>query len=276
MAGLFQSISNALSGSNSSTNSGGSSNSSGAASSATVFDNAGNEITPSSQQGNTNTPSPPSLGGNGDVSPASSGVQNIEDLLFGEPPAPKATAVPNEPDNKQTPENKDTKELVPGLTAQQLIQNLSSVNFMGAIPEDTVTAALGGDTKAFSSIITTVAQLSAAIAVKQSVDASRSLLDSRFTEFDSNLNNKIGESKYQDVLADPRFSNPFVKPLATELMTKLRQRDPSITPDQIKQTLPKLIEYSMKNFTTVSTTQQNQNVRPGQSVPTEVKFDELF
>ena len=233
MAGLFQSISNALSGSNSSTNSGGSSNSGSAAPSTTTFDNAGNEITPSSGQGNSNPAGPANSSSNGNVSPAPSGVQSVEDLLFGEPPAPKATAAPNEPDNKQTPENKDAKELVPGLTAQQLIQNLSSVNFMGAIPEDTVTAALGGDTKAFSSIITTVAQLSAAIAVKQSVDASRSLLDSRFTEFDSNLNNKIGESKYQDVLADPRFSNPFVKPLATELMTKLRQRDPSITPDQI-------------------------------------------
>lgn len=219
---------------------------------------------PAGNQGTSNTTS----------APASA---SIEDLLFSpaqEPnnsaPAPAATPAPN----NQAPGD---VELAPGLTSKQLIGNLQSVNFLGTIPKETLTAALGGDETAFSQVISNVAQLSAAIAVQQSLTANKAALDKRFADLDGTLNSKIGESKYADVLNDPKFSNPFVKPLAENLVGRLRARDASITPDQIKQVLPSLIEHAMKQMSQNNSSPASQpNKQSGTSKPTEVNIDELF
>lgn len=224
---------------------------------------------------NSNTPSapvgPPSPAPAPDSnSPGTQGQEkspSLEELLFAPAPAPSTTPTPTPPQEPST-EN----ELAPGLTSKQLVQNLQSVNFLGTIPKETLTAALGGDEAAFSSVISSVAQLSAAIAVQQSLTANKAALDKRFSELDGTLTSKIGESKYADILADPKFSNPFVRPLAESLVSRLRERDPSVTPDQIRQVLPSLIEYAMKQSPT--SVSPSPITKPKQAV--EINIDELF
>lgn len=291
MAGFLSTITAALGGgysnptpngpaNNSNGSNGTPANSSGATQ---TFDNTGNPVGPNNaqNQGDTNgrvgVDNPNSGNNSPNGTPNSSGTTpSIEELLF----APPAQNNEDKTKNQNQPNNQPNApaEIVPGLTAQQLLQNLGSVNYTQTIPPELMTNALGGDVDSFNKVISTVAQLSAAIAVQQSVMANKALLDDRLKSFDSQVTSKIGEAKYQDVLADPKFSNPFVKPLAQTLMAKLRERDPSITPDQIRSTLPQLIEYSMKQFQ--GTNQSNQSKQPSSNnpriQPREVNFEELF
>ena len=245
-----------------------------------AFDNTGNPVGPDTGGNNgRGNPSGSNTNNNNsnNTTPAPDNIPSVEELLF----APPANDQPKQPNQSNQPEDQNKnqpQEIVPGLTARQLLQNLSSVNYTQTIPPELMTNALGGDVESFNKVISTVAQLSAAIAVQQSVMANKALLDDRLKSFDSQVTSKIGEAKYQDVLADPKFSNPFVKPLAQTLMSKLRERDPSITPDQIRSTLPQLIEYSMKQFQ--GTNQSNQSKQPSSNnpriQPREVNFEELF
>lgn len=290
MAGFLSSITAALSGGSSNptpngpTNTNGSNGTPANSGGATTqtFDNAGNPVGPTGD--NNGNPNPSSVGSpNSGTNSSTAGAgttPSIEELLFA-PPADQTKKDQPTPENKTTPTDKNAPaEIVPGLTAQQLLQNLGSVNYTQTIPPELMTSALGGDVESFNKVISTVAQLSAAIAVQQSVMANKALLDDRFKNFDTQVSSKIGEAKYQDVLADPKFSNPFVQPLAQTLMAKLRERDPSITPDQIRSTLPQLIEYSMKQFQSGNQNPSNQNP-PNRSnnpriQPREVNFEELF
>lgn len=289
MAGFLSTITAALGGGSSNptpngpTNTNGSNGTPANSGGATTqtFDNAGNPVGPSGD--NNGNPNPSSVGSPnpGTNSPANSAgtTPSIEELLFA-PPANDQSKQPNQSNQPEDKSKNQPQEIVPGLTAQQLLQNLSSVNYTQTIPPELMTNALGGDVDSFNKVISTVAQLSAAIAVQQSVMANKALLDDRFKNFDTQVQSKIGEAKYQDVLADPKFSNPFVQPLAQTLMSKLRERDPSITPDQIRSTLPQLIEYSMKQFQSGNQNQPNQN-QPTRSnnpriQPREVNFEELF
>ena len=289
MAGFLSTITAALGGgssnptpngpaNNSSGSNGTPANSSGTTTQA--FDNTGNPVG-ADTGGNNGRGNPSGSNTNNNNSnnttPAPDNIPSVEELLF----APPANDQPKQPNQSNQPEDQNKnqpQEIVPGLTAQQLLQNLSSVNYTQTIPPELMTNALGGDVDSFNKVISTVAQLSAAIAVQQSVMANKALLDDRLKSFDSQVTSKIGEAKYQDVLADPKFSNPFVKPLAQTLMSKLRERDPSITPDQIRSTLPQLIEYSMKQFQ--GTNQSNQSKQPSSNnpriQPREVNFEELF
>lgn len=263
--GWFQSLNAALS----------TSSQSNSNSQSTQQSNGNTSSTPS----NSNTPSAPA----GSPSPAPapdsnpSGTQgpekspSLEELLFAPAPAPTQTQTQTQP-QPSSKESPTENELAPGLTSKQLVQNLQSVNFLGTIPKETLTAALGGDETAFSSVISSVAQLSAAIAVQQSLTANKAALDKRFSELDGTLTSKIGESKYADILADPKFSNPFVKPLAESLVSRLRERDPSVTPDQIRQVLPSLIEYAMKQSPTAVS--PSPIAKPKQAA--EINIDELF
>ena len=286
---FLQSITNALGGSaKGTTPPQGQSNEGSQSADSQVYDSAGNPVqTKAGNQSGTSGNLPSSGPAFSNVDPAAVNQnqnqaqnQSIEDLLFAAP-AEGTTKVPAQVQQPANQNQQQEAELAPGLTARQLIQNLGNVNFMGAIPQETVQAALGGDANAFQQVISSVAQLSSALAVQQSIAASKSLMDSKFSEFDSSLNSRIGESKYSDILTDPRFSNPFIKPMAENLITKLRERDPSITPDQIKQTLPNLIQYAMSKASLGQQDQPNQGIQstPGtktQQVPKEINYDELF
>lgn len=281
----FQNLTGALSGgasNNASSNSGSSSSSGGSndggTSVPTTFDASGNPV------GDAGNSAGNSAGTSSAPAPAPApATKSVEELLFAPAPAPATppAPAPNQGDSKGN-QKQTVNELAPGLTSQQLIQNLQSVNFMGAVPPEVLQSALGGDQTAFGQVMSSVAQMSAAIAVQQAIVASNAAMDKRFTDFDGSLTSKIGESKFADVLADPKFSNPFVRPLAENLIGRLRANDASITPDQIKQVLPRLIEHAMKQFPTGSDQGSNPQLaalmqgNKGRNVPTEVKFDELF
>lgn len=276
----FQSLTGALgagsstasNNSSASTNSGGD-NSSGPSN---TFDNSGNPVSGDSPRGSSSNDN----SGNSQnaqerqATGTTQKSQSIEELLFA-PVENKSNPNPNPNPNPDPKSGTNEQELAPGLTSAKLVQNLQSVNFMGTIPKETITAAMNGDSEAFSQVMSSVAQVSAAIAIHQSIAANKSAMDQRFTEFDGKLTSKIGETKYSDILADPKFSSPFVRPLAENLIGRLRERDSSITPDQIKQVLPNLIQHAMKSFgsTDAPLPKGNPNAK---TQPREIKYDELF
>lgn len=245
----------------------------------TTFDNTGNPVS----AGNSNRSPSPDSSGQGKGEPQNSGgssqkTPTVEELLFSAP-EPKQSNQSNQ-SNQQAepkPQNPNEIELAPGLTSARLVQNLQGVNFMGTIPKETLQSAMSGDAEAFGSVLSSVAQMSAAIAIQQSLSANKASLDARFTEYDTKVKSTIGETKYSDILADPKFGSPFVKPLAENLISRLRERDPAITPDQIKQVLPNLIQHAMSQYSANSTISSTPTSQGNQRVQAkEVNIDELF
>ena len=251
-----------------------------------IYGNNGAPIS-DTQQGAPNTPgnfnSAPS-GGRTDPNSNQSSL-SLEQLLFAEPPADQN----NQQGEQQKPQNNQqndylSTEIAPGLTPQKLINNLNSVNFLQAVPSDVMEKALAGDAEAFRQTLSSVAQLSAMVAIQQSLTSSRGQIDQRFQDVDSRVESRIGEARYNDVLADPRFSDPFIKPLATDLVSRLRKQDPKITPEQIKEALPKLIDHAVKRMTSGqepsnqlgTSNQNNQAGRQIQRPVTDVNYDNVF
>lgn len=247
-----------------------------------IYGNNGAPIS-DTQQGAPNTPgnfnSAPSGGRTDPNSNQSS--PSLEQLLFAEPPADNNN---QQGEQQKTQNNQQSDylntEIAPGLTPQKLINNLNSVNFLQAVPSEVLEKALSGDADAFRQTLSSVAQLSAMVAIQQSLTSSRGQIDQRFQDVDSRVESRIGEARYNDVLADPRFSDPFIKPLATDLVSRLRKQDPKITPEQIKEALPKLIDHAVKRMTggqeSGTGNQNNQAGRQIQRPVTDVNYDNVF
>lgn len=256
-----------------------------------IYGNDGAPIS-ENQQGATNTPGNFNSAPSGGRTNSNSNQQSpsLEQLLFAEPPADtnnqnnQNNQQPNQkPQNPQQGEYLNT-EIAPGLTPQKLINNLNSVNFLQAVPSEVFEKALAGDAEAFRQTLSSVAQLSALVAIQQSLTSSRGQIDQRFQDVDSRVESRIGEARYNDVLADPRFSDPFIKPLATDLVSRLRKQDPKITPEQIKEALPKLIDHAVKRMTSGQEPSNqsgtgNQNNQAGRQIQrpvTDVNYDNVF
>lgn len=217
----------------------------------------------------------------------SSPAPSVVDLLFSPAPAPAPTNTPtNPPAPAPAPatnqQGGNDVEIGPGLTAGALMQRLGSVNFAQAVPQEIMTKALSGDVTSFSQILNSVAQMAAGIAVQQSSMVSTGLLDQRFSGMDSLVNNKVAETNFNAVLTDPKFSDPFIQPMAKDFLQRMRERDPSMTADQAKPALEKLINHALSNYSrnfTQPTQPTSQSAFPGDTTfpqPTQVKYDELF
>lgn len=267
----FTNLSSALGGSGNSQPS--STPSGGESTKTTVFNNTGEQV-----QANP-APTPQS---NTPAAPAPAPAPSIESLLFDPVPATNTPAAqqPNQQQQNQQPNSPTEVEIVPGTTATQLMQKLGSVNFAQNIPPEMMQKALSGDQQAFSQILNGVAQLAAGIAVQQSTVFTNGLIDNRFNNVDSLVSTKVNDSGFNAVLADPQFSNPFIQPLAADFVKRMRERDPTITPEQVRTALPKLIQHSMQSFQGTNPQNQQQQ-QPRQQVrqsgtPTELNYDELF
>lgn len=275
----LQSLTGALGGSSNTGASQGPTNQGGNSNGGTVpttFDNTGNPVSAGSAN---RSPASDSSGQSKGESQNNSGTNqktpSVEELLFSAP-EPKQSNQSNQ-QAEAKPQNPNEIELAPGLTSARLVQNLQGVNFMGTIPKETLQNAMSGDAEAFGSVLSSVAQMSAAIAIQQSLSANKASLDARFIEYDTKVKSTIGETKYSDILADPKFGSPFVKPLAENLISRLRERDPAITPDQIKQVLPNLIQHAMSQYSANSTISSTPTSQGNQRVQAkEVNIDELF
>lgn len=208
-------------------------------------------------------------------------TKSIEDLLFSEP-----ESQPQKQNQNQTPDPNAPAEIAPGLTPETLINNLKAVNLAQTLPSETLQAALSGDTTAFSQIINQVAQLSAAVAIQQSTGIAKSLIDKSKSEWESSLPSKLNDNQFSSITAKSEYSNPFVRPMVENIISQMRKRDPSITPQQVESALPRLLQHALNtassNLNQNQPNQSNQN-QPNQSnqnlfrtAPEAINYDDLF
>lgn len=146
------------------------------------------------------------------------------------------------------PADPQSKELAPGFTAKDLVTKLQGVQFSQSVPAETIQQALGGDVNAFSAVLNQVAQLAAAIAVQQSSELSTSLLDSRLKEFDSRIDSRFSVNSFRQILNDKKYSNPVIQPMVKDIMARIIQKEPNITPDQMREALPLVLQRAIASI----------------------------
>lgn len=249
-----------------------------------TYDNQGNPVNQNQSQSQDQSQNQSQSQNNQSQTP------DIETLLFSEQSTNQSQNNQNQNQNQNQSQNNQSSEpeIAPGLTSKQLISNLQAINFGQVIPQESIQAALSGDAQAFSGILNQVAQLSAAIAIQQSSQISNRLLEKQKGEWDQQFNSKFTDGQFSQILADPKYANPFVQPMVKNIVDQMRKRDPNITAEQVKTTLPKLLEHAIKSIGgqgnqmnsmtgemfNDSNFQQPQNVRQQQNK--SVNYDDIF
>lgn len=249
-----------------------------------TYDNQGNPVNQNQSQSQDQSQNQSQSQNNQSQTP------DIETLLFSEQSTNQSQNNQNQNQNQNQSQNNQSSEpeIAPGLTSRQLLSNLQAINFGQVIPQESIQAALGGDAQAFSGILNQVAQLSAAIAIQQSSQISNRLLEKQKGEWDQQFNSKFTDGQFSQILADPKYANPFVQPMVKNIVDQMRKRDPNITAEQVKTTLPKLLEHAIKSIGgqgnqmnsmtgemfNDSNFQQPQNVRQQQNK--SVNYDDIF
>lgn len=245
-----------------------------------VFDSKGQPVEnqppqPQNQNPNQSNQNPNQSNQNQD----SDQTKSIEDLLFSEP-----ESQPQNQNQNQTPDPNAPAEIAPGLTPETLINNLKAVNLAQTLPSETLQAALSGDTTAFSQIINQVAQLSAAVAIQQSTGIAKSLIDKSKSDWESSLPSKLNDNQFSSITSKAEYSNPFVRPMVENIISQMRKRDPSITPQQVESALPRLLQHALNtassNLNQNQPNQPNQPSQPNQNLfrtaPEAINYDDLF
>lgn len=242
-----------------------------------TYDNAGNPVKNSSSDSQS---APPTNQPQANQSANNGQSADIESLLFGEPEANQNNQNANQanqnPNNQNANSNPTEPEIAPGFTNSQLINNIKSVNFASAITPELAQAALGGDAQAFSQALNNIAQISAAIAVQQSAAISRQMMESQKAEWDNQFSSKFSDNQFSSITADPKYSNPFIKPMVDNIVNQMRKRDPSITPDQVRSALPKLLDHAIKSVNIGNTPMPAANQPNTRTQPNTVNYDDLF
>lgn len=234
-----------------------------------VFDNSGKLKTENHAAAPPPSPSP---------APAPT-PQSIEELFAAPAPAP-APAQNQSATPAPAPAPNAPVELAPGFTQQNLLDNIRNVNIAPMLNQEVVTAALGGDAQAFMQLLNTSTQLGAALAIKQSLDLSKSTLDARLKDYGTEVDSRVKDAQYSEIYSDPRFSSPLLRPMVENLVTKIRQKDPNASVSQIKETLPSLIQYTVNNLNLaedqISQTRNAGTTKITEKAPASVNLDEFW
>lgn len=207
--------------------------------------------------------------------------QSLEELFAAPTPAPAQNENQNQPGAPApAPAPNAPVELAPGFTQQNLLDNIRNVNIAPMLNQEVVTAALGGDAQAFMQLLNTSTQLGAALAIKQSLDLSKSTLDARLKDYGTEVDSRVKDAQYNEIYSDPRFSSPLLRPMVENLVTKIRQKDPNASVSQIKETLPSLIQYTVNNLNLaedqISQTRNAGTTKITEKAPASVNLDEFW
>ena len=230
-----------------------------------VYNNSGSIVDPSVQQNNSSTASP---------SPTPTPEPSLEDIFF------KAHEPKNQdPNPNPTPTAPGTPapvELAPGYTAQNLLDQVRQINMASLLPEEQMQKALSGDTQALIGLLNTSTQMATALAVKQALELSKKSTEASLEAFTPKIGAQVKNAQFEAIYTDPRFSSPFLRPMVENLVSKIRERDPSATPDQIKETLPALIQHSMNSFNLADDSIKSRGTSSGAKKVAEVNLDEFW
>jgi hypothetical protein len=127
---------------------------------------------------------------------------------------------------------------------QALQQKMSTVNFLGGVNQETITAALGGDANAFSSVINSAVQQ----ALLQSVRLNGAMINGGFRSRTAAIMDAVPQHVQQALTIsqirqdNPIFNNPAARGILGALESNLAANHPDMTPQQASQVAQRFLQ----------------------------------
>lgn len=127
---------------------------------------------------------------------------------------------------------------------QQLQAKVSGVNFLAAVPAETITAALGGDVKAFSNVLNTAVQQALLQSVRVSGTMLNSSMRSRTQEILSAMPTHVQQALNVNQIRqdNPVFNHPAARQLLGVLEQNLSTQHPGISPTEASQVAQRFLQ----------------------------------
>jgi hypothetical protein len=141
---------------------------------------------------------------------------------------------------------------------QALQQKMSTVNFLGGVNQETITAALGGDANAFSSVINSAVQQ----ALLQSVRLNGAMINGGFRSRTAAIMDAVPQHVQQALTINqirqdnPIFNNPAARGILGALESNLASNHPDISPQQASQVAQRFLQDFASELTGKSTEAQ--------------------
>ena len=141
---------------------------------------------------------------------------------------------------------------------QALQQKVSTVNFLGGVNPEVITAALGGDANAFSSVINSAVQQ----ALLQAVRLNGAMINGGFRSRTAAIMDAVPQHVQQALTINqirqdnPIFNNPAARGILGALESNLASNHPDISPQQASQVAQRFLQDFASELTGKSTEAQ--------------------
>lgn len=170
--------------------------------------------------------------------------------------------------NKQTPSFEADVVPLGAEQLQALQQKMSTVNFLGGVNQETITAALGGDANAFSSVINSAVQQ----ALLQSVRLNGAMINGGFRSRTAAIMDAVPQHVQQALTIsqirqdNPIFNNPAARGILGALESNLAANHPDMTPQQASQVAQRFLQDFASELGGKQSEVQSGNVQSGGSI----------
>ena len=151
---------------------------------------------------------------------------------------------------------------------QALQQKMSTVNFLGGVNQETITAALGGDANAFSSVINSAVQQ----ALLQAVRLNGAMINGGFRSRTAAIMDAVPQHVQQALTIsqirqdNPIFNNPAARGILGALESNLAANHPDMTPQQASQVAQRFLQDFASELGGKQPEAQTGNIQSGGSI----------
>jgi hypothetical protein len=166
------------------------------------------------------------------VPPPKSSAEMLDDIF--KPDAPKVGE-----DGK--PIKVDGPKPLIDLDNKTIFENASKIDFAAAITDDEITSAQN-DPKVFRAMLNKVGAMGSAVSLKQNAAMLEEAVNRRLETYKDEVKSTISDSSVEStIFSDPRFNSPATKPMISAIVKRIMEKDPTATPQKIKDALPQLM-----------------------------------
>jgi hypothetical protein len=215
------------------------------------LDSSGQNVGGGTIPNNRNTPNTGSNSGTPTPAPPPKNATDILDDIF-KPDEPKVGA-DGKPVKAEGP-----KPLIE-LDNKTIFDNASKIDFSAAITDDEVTAARD-DPKAFRAMLNKVGAMGSAISLKQNATMIEDAVERRLAAYKDEVKSTISDSSVESIIfSDSRFNSPSTKPMVSAIVRRIMEKDPTATPQKIKDALPQLMNAMAQRMQPEDTKKKETN-----------------
>lgn len=205
-------------------------------------------------------------------------TQNNQQQQQPDPPQPAPTGLDKFAslvDNANNPQNAGEKKAP--LNVNELFQNpqfLSGLksnlrtSLQSSVSPETRQKLESNDPDALLSLVTDVAEASYMQALQHSASLQNLAMDERFTEFSSNTENLVGKriQDQQYYSAIPQLQNPIVQLGIQSFVDKVREQNPTITPDEMKSQINEYVSALGKDLGAIEEPESEEQRKAEQGI----------